>query len=106
MNVIYTARHLEISDDMKAEIHKRLLKKVKFYFEQIIKVEVIMEMQKELFTVEIKTAASHDSFFAKDSKKDWLSAVEECLDKMEKEIKKKRDKVTDHHRVKKPIEEV
>ena len=96
MNVSYTGRHIEIDGEMKDYIEKRL-KKVKFYFQQIIQVNIIMEKERENMIVEIKVTANHDVYFAKHASTEWKEAVDFATDKIENEVKKKKDKIKDHH---------
>ncbi|NPU99823.1 MAG: ribosome-associated translation inhibitor RaiA [Brevinematales bacterium] len=96
MNISYTGRHFDIDGEMKDYIEKRL-QKVKFYFSQIIQVNIIMEKERVNYVVEIKVSANHDVYFAKESTAEWKEAVDLVTDKIEHEVKKKMDKIKDHH---------
>ena len=96
MNISYTGRHFDIDGEMKDYIEKRL-QKVKFYFSQIIQVNIIMEKERVNYVVEIKVSANHDLYFAKESTTEWKEAVDLVTDKIENEVKKKKDKIKDHH---------
>ncbi|MGC8764435.1 MAG: ribosome hibernation-promoting factor, HPF/YfiA family [Brevinematia bacterium] len=96
MNIIYTARNLEITDEMKEYFEKKI-KKVKFYFDHLLNISVIMNNERGRFSVEVKIPANHETFFAIATAPTWKESIDEVSDKIEKEIKKKKDKITDHH---------
>jgi putative sigma-54 modulation protein len=96
MNITYTSRSGNITDEMKEYLEKKF-KKFKFYYEQIINIQVIFSNEKGRYNVELKVSANHDTFFAEASAPTWRESFDEVIDKVEREIKKKKDKITDHH---------
>ncbi len=96
MNITYTARNVEISNEMKEYFEKKI-KKVKFYFDHILNVNVILSSERGKFNVEVKIPANHETFFAIATSSTWKESFDAVSDKIEKEIKKKKDKITDHH---------
>ncbi|MEJ5284726.1 MAG: ribosome hibernation-promoting factor, HPF/YfiA family [Brevinematia bacterium] len=96
MNINYTARNCEFTDEMKEYFEKKM-KKVKFYFNHILNVNVIVSFERSIYNIEVKIPADHSTFFAEGSSSSWNEAIDIVSDKIEKEIKKKKDKITDHH---------
>jgi len=97
MVISYTGKNIEITDEMKDYFEKRC-KKFKFYYDHIINIAVVMEKQRGQFNIEIKVSANDDKYFAKNSNSNWRECIDIVTDKIEKEIKKKRDKLTDHYK--------
>lgn len=97
MNISYTARNCEITDEMKEYFEKKM-KKVKFYFNHILNVNLILSFERATYKIEVKIPADHSTFFAEASSSSWQEAIDEVSDKIEKEIKKRKDKITDHHK--------
>lgn len=97
MVITYTGKQTEISDEMKEYFEKRL-KKVKFYFDQILKINAVMKTQRGKFTVELKVTSGRDSYYADETDSDWKKCFDKVTDKVESEIKKKKDRITDHHK--------
>ncbi len=97
MVISYTGKQVEIDEDMKSYLEKRL-KKIKFYFDRILKIDAIVQMQRGKFTTELKVAANREVYFAEATDGDWKKTFDLVTDKIESEIKKKKDKITDHHK--------
>jgi ribosomal subunit interface protein len=97
MVVSYTAKHVEIDNEMKDYLEKKL-QKVKFYFKQIININVMIGQERGQITTDVKVSASQDVYFAKETASTWKESFDNVIDKVEKEIKKKKDKITDHHK--------
>ncbi len=103
MQITYTGRHLDISQEIKDYFEKRM-KKIKFYYEQILIVDFILETQRNKYTADVKLTANHDFFVASATSASWQEAVDTVTDKIETEVKKKRNKITEHHATKKEEE--
>jgi len=97
MNITYTARNCDFTEEMKEYFEKKI-KKVKFYFNQILNINVILSNERGNFNLEVKIPANHDTFFAEVTSSTWKECIDLVSDKIETEIKKKKDKLTDHHK--------
>ncbi len=96
MIVTYTGKNFDINDEMKDYLEKRL-QKFKFYYQQIMNITAVVTLQRGKFLTELKVSANRDLYFAKDIGSTWQESFDIVTDKIEKEIKKKKDKLTDHH---------
>ncbi len=96
MNISYTARNVEIKEEMKEYFEKKM-KKVKFYFNHILNINVVISFERGNYNIEVKIPADHTFFFAESSSSAWQEAIDDVSDKIEKEIKKRKDKITEHH---------
>lgn len=97
MVVSYTGKHTEINDEMKDYLEKKL-QKVKFYYDNILNINVLVGFERGQFNTEVKVTANRDVYFAKTTNQTWQESFDAVTDKVEKEIKKKKDKLTDHHK--------
>ncbi len=95
MQITYTGRHVDFAQEMKDYFEKRM-KKIKFYYDQILIIDVVMDMQRRKYSVEVKLSANHDFFVATANSASWQEAIDTVTDKIETEVKKKRDKITEH----------
>jgi putative sigma-54 modulation protein len=97
MVLTYSAKHTEIDDEMKDYLEKKL-QKVKFYFDHIINIHMILGFERGQFNSEIKVSANQDIFFATAIGHSWQESFDEVTDKVEREIKKKKDRIKNHHK--------
>jgi putative sigma-54 modulation protein len=96
MVVTYTGKHTDVYDEMKDYLEKKL-QKFKFYYKQILNINTIIDLQRGQYFTELKVSANRDVYFAKDSAATWQESFDKVTDKIEKEIKKKKERLTDHH---------
>jgi putative sigma-54 modulation protein len=95
MVITYTGKQIDVRDEMKDYLEKRM-KKIKFFFDQVMTVKVILKHQRGKFTTEIKLSANRDTYFAKETDEDWKKTFDKVTDKIESEVKKKKDRIKDH----------
>ena len=90
MVVTYTGKNIEINDEMKDYLEKKL-QKLKFYYKQIMNINTVVNLQRGKYLTELKVSANRDLYFAKDAGSTWQESFDFVVDKIEKEIKKKKD---------------
>jgi ribosome-associated translation inhibitor RaiA len=59
-------------------------------------VKVILKHQRGKITTEIKLSANRDNFFAKETDEDWKKTFDKVTDKIESEVKRKKERMKDH----------
>lgn len=95
-NVIVKARHLEVTDAIRDYVEAKAAKLPR-YFDQIINIEAILDMEADQPLVELIIQASHSkTFVAKHRDEDMYAAIDQCLDKMEKQLRRHKDKLRNH----------
>ncbi len=97
MVVTYSSKHTEVNDEMKGYLEKKL-QKFKFYYEQIININATVDLQRGKYLTELKVSANRDTYFAKETAPTWQESFDKVTDKIEKEIKNKKDKIKNHHK--------
>lgn len=95
MNVSYSSKNIDITDDMKEYLEKKF-KKFKFFHDQILNIGVILSNERGRYTTEIKISANHNTFFATATASSWKESFDSVVDKIEAEITKTKDRITDH----------
>ncbi len=100
MTFLFTARHFKAHDTLKefaeAECHK-----FSKYYDGIIKTEVILSYDKPENSIKhaevIVHARNNQTFTAKESSDDFMKSIEASMSKIETQVKKYKDKLTDHN---------
>jgi putative sigma-54 modulation protein len=97
------AKHGTIPLDAQQLIEKKISKLLKF-FERTTAIQVLADLQSpDSPHVEIKISAEHTGdFYASDAGPNVLSAVENVVEKIERQMLRRKEKMTDHHRGRAP----
>jgi putative sigma-54 modulation protein len=93
-----SARHGHLSDDNQKFIHEKA-EKLLHYFERLTMIEVTVDLQKESKLVEFVARAEHKhEFVAREAHGDLHACVDLCLDKIQGQIRRYKEKIMDHRR--------
>jgi putative sigma-54 modulation protein len=95
MNVSVTFRTSEGEDWQKTYVEERIVK-LKKYLDVPAEAHVVLSTEKFRNVVEIKLSANGWNVNAREEAKDMHLAVDSCLDKIEKQLKKQREKNREH----------
>ncbi|MBM3713903.1 MAG: ribosome-associated translation inhibitor RaiA, partial [Actinobacteria bacterium] len=107
MELIIKGRNGKLADDVKARIEKKVKSKILKYFDKVIKIEVEITVEKNpkinLNNIaEITVFTGREIIRAKDSAHDVYGAIDKATHKLERQIKKYRNKIIQRGR--KPVE--
>ena len=94
MQIRTTARHFDLTEDLKSFAEKQIDKLGK-YFDRIIDSHLILDMEKSRMTAELKVKVYGTVLTSKYRSFDMYDSVEKVIDKMEVQIKKYKAKLTD-----------
>lgn len=99
MQVSISTRHGQIQDSVHEVVDQKARKLLKF-FDRITEIDVTIDLRdggEPL--VEIRVCVEeHDDFVASDSGNNILTATESVVQKLEQQLRKHKEKVTNHHR--------
>lgn len=95
MNVNFTGKHMEMSDALKSYIENGL-KKLEHYFDKIVDANVVLTVEKHRHICEVNLNVNGFRIHAKESSPDMYASVDTVIDKLEKQIKKFKDKLKNH----------
>lgn len=97
MHITITARHFELTNAIRDYVEENL-EKLTRYFDQIITVQVTLTVESSRNQCEISMQASKFSLQSAHEAMDMYLAIDEAIDKMESQIKKLKDKITEHQK--------
>lgn len=100
MTFIFTARHFKAHDTLK-EFAEAETQKFTKHFDGITRTEVILDYDKPENSIKnaevIVHAKNNQIFKAKESSDDFTKSIESAMNKITIQIRKYRDKLTDHN---------
>jgi len=93
-----SARHGHLSDDHQQFIREKA-EKLTHIFERLTMIEVTVDLHKDVKTVEFVAKAEHKhEFVARESHGELNAAVDLCLDKIQGQLRRYKEKIMDHRR--------
>ena len=95
MQYSVTFRHMEPSDTLKDYGHDKLARLEK-YLDAVIDAEVVMTVEKFRHRAEVIISSDGLKIKAEEETEDMYSAIDMVVDKLEKQIKRHREKLKDH----------
>ena len=97
MQISVPGHHVEITDSLKSYVDSKF-EKLQRHFENITNVHVILTVEKERQKAEATVHVNKGNLFADDVKEDMYAAIDGLTDKLDRQLKKHKEKLTDHHR--------
>lgn len=92
MRVTMTGRHMEMTDALKAYVENRL-EKMREHFMEVIDVDVVLSVEKHRHIAEINLHANGIRIHGKETSSDMYASVDAVLDKLDRQIRKYRDRI-------------
>ena len=98
MQVSITGRHITVTDNVKDHINEKLERCLDM-FPRIETVRVILDMEKRDYVSEIVVqAANHIRVTSTEKSENMYDAIDRSVEHAERQLRKQRDKVQDHHK--------
>ena len=95
MNVTVTGRHMEMTDALKAYIQTGL-EKVESHFDNAFDADVVLDVEKHRHIAEVNLLANGVRIHSKEASSDMYASVDAALTKLEKQIRKYKDRINRH----------
>ncbi len=92
-----TTRHIKITGEVKQHLQNKL-DSLKHYFDRIKYIEVILDHNKDQFVIEtVVSVIRGKKLFSKTSDYNYMAAINNTTDKIEKQLIKFKDKIKQPH---------
>ncbi|MBT3812633.1 MAG: ribosome-associated translation inhibitor RaiA [Gammaproteobacteria bacterium] len=95
MQVSVTGRHVEVTEAMKQHVEDKI-GKLKRHFDHVTDVHVILTVEKLEQKAEATVQISGAKLFADDIQEDMYAAIDNMVDKLDRQIIKHKEKVQSH----------
>lgn len=92
MRINITARRFKLSDDLKLYTEKTV-RRLKKYYEPIIDVDIILSWEKKDRMAEINITVYGTTLTAHERSNDMRKSIDRAVDKLERQLKKYKDKM-------------
>jgi len=95
MNVVFTGRHMELTDALKSYIEAGL-QKLKVHFDRVSTADVILAVEKHRHIAEINVHVNSMRIHSKESSPDMYASVDSVLANLDKQVRKYKDRINRH----------
>ncbi len=97
MQINITGHHIEITDALRDYVTEKM-KKLTRHFDHVTKANVILTVEPhKVQRAEAELHAPGADLFAKAEKDDMYAAIDAMVDKLDRQVIKYKEKLTDHH---------
>ncbi|NOY67606.1 MAG: ribosome-associated translation inhibitor RaiA [Gammaproteobacteria bacterium] len=97
MQVNITGHHVELTDSLRSYVESKL-EKLERHFDQVVDVNVILSVEKLRQKAEATVHLSGTNIFAEDTQEDMYAAIDGLIYKLDRQVKKHKEKLTNHHK--------
>jgi len=96
MQLNLTGQHIDITDSLRNYIESKF-ERLQRHFDNMTNTHVILTVEKERQKAEATINANRGRLFAEAEHKDMYAAIDSLIDKLDRQVKKHKEKLTDHH---------
>ena len=97
MHIRLAGQHIEVTDALR-EYVKAKLAKLERHFDHVTAAHVVLSVEKLRRRAEATIHVSGASLVADVEHEDMYAAIDALADKLDRQIRKHKEKLTDHHR--------
>lgn len=97
MKINVTGRHIHITEALQLHIENKF-KKIEKHFANVIDIHVILTVEKIRMEAEATLKINKGNIFANSEKEDMYMAIDELVDKLDRQLKKQKEKKISYRR--------
>jgi len=97
MQINITGHHVDITPALHAYVEEKL-ERLERHFDNITNAHVILEIEKDRQKAEATIHVSKGQVYADAEDANMYAAIDSLADKLDRQIKKHKEKLKDHHR--------
>lgn len=97
MQINLTGHHVDVTSSLRDYVTGKM-DRLERHFDHVTDVHVILSVEKLRHKAEATIHISGGNLFADATEEDMYAAVDALVDKLDRQIKKHKEKLTNHHR--------
>lgn len=95
MQVSVTGHHVDVTDSLRNYVEEKI-SKLKRHFDNVTDIHVILTVEKLQQQAEATVQVSGAKLFAEDTREDMYAAIDNMVDKLDRQIIKHKEKLNSH----------
>jgi putative sigma-54 modulation protein len=96
MQLNLTGHHVEITESMREYVHSKLAR-IERHFDHVTVVHCILTVDKLRHRAEATVGLAGGKLFAEATEENMYAAIDAMVDKLDRQVRKHKEKLTDHH---------
>lgn len=97
MQISITGHHLDITPALRSYVDNKF-NRLERHFDRMTNIHVILSIEKERQKAEATIHVSRGNLFADEEHEDMYAAIDGLVDKLDRQLKKHKEKLTNHRR--------
>lgn len=97
MQINLTGHHVDVTPPLRDYVNSKM-ERLERHFDHVTDIHVILSVEKLRHKAEATLHVSGGNLFADATEADMYAAIDALTDKLDRQVKKHKEKITDHHR--------
>jgi len=97
MQISLTGNHVELTEPLREYVNAKL-ERLERHFDIVRDIHVVLTVEKLRHKAEATVHINGNNLFADSVQEDMYAAIDTLADKLDRQVKKHKEKMTDHHR--------
>jgi putative sigma-54 modulation protein len=97
MHIILSGHHIDITDALRDYVNTKM-ERLERHFDSVTDIHVVLSVEKLRQKADATVNVSGSKLYAETTDEDMYAAIDALVDKLDRQLKKHKEKVTDHHR--------
>lgn len=96
MQLNLTGHHIDITDSLRTYVEEKI-EKLERHFDKVTNTHVILSVESTRHKAEATVNMSGNNIFAESTEDNMYAAIDNLIDKLDRQVKKHKEKITNHH---------
>ena len=96
MQLDLTGHHIEITDSLRNYVDGKM-ERIERHFDKLTSTHVILSVESVRHKAEATINMRGNNVFAESTEDNMYAAIDSLVDKLDRQVKKHKEKITDHH---------
>ena len=97
MQINLSGHHVDITTPLRDYVTSKM-ERLERHFDQVTDIHVVLDVEKLRHRAEATMHISGGDIFADSVEENMYAAIDGLVDKLDRQLKKHKEKITDHHR--------
>ena len=97
MQINLTGHHVDVTPELRKYVDRKF-ERVSRHFENVTNVRVILTVERQSHKAEAAVHVAGADLFANASHNDMYAAIDTLADRIDAQVRRHKEKLTDHHR--------